>query len=177
MSPRRDSFYAFFRELPFLLVVAVLIAFFLKALIIQPFWIPTGSMIPTLMPGDRVLALKFIYRFTEPKPGDIIVFLPPNGESKDYIKRIIAVGGQKVSIKDGKVFVDGKPLSEPYLSPEYFDSGSMDEVVVPEGYVFVMGDNRPNSLDSRSFGPVPGSTIIGKAVLIYWPPSRIRLLR
>lgn len=177
MSPRRDGFYTFFRELPFLLVVAVLIAFLLKAFIIQPFWIPTGSMMPTLMPNDRVLAVKFIYSITEPKPGDIVVFLPPNGESKDYIKRVIAVGGQSVSIKDGKVFVDGRPLNETYLSPEYFDSGSMEEVEVPEGYVFVMGDNRPNSLDSRVFGPVPVSTIIGKAVLIYWPPSRIRILR
>lgn len=177
MPRHRDSFYAFFRELPFLLVVAVLIAFFLKAFIIQPFWIPTGSMIPTLMPNDRVLAVKFIYRFTEPKPGDIVVFLPPNGESKDYIKRVIAVGGQTIAIKDGKVYVDGKPLNEPYLSPELYDSGSMDELKVPEGHVFVMGDNRPNSLDSRVFGPVPVSTIIGKAVLIYWPPSRIRLLR
>ena len=177
MEEIRQSLYRFFRELPLLLVSAVIIAFLLKAFVVQPFWIPTGSMIPTLMPNDRVLALKIVYRFTDPQPGDIVVFLPPNGESKDYIKRVVAVGGQSIKIVDGKVFVNGKPLSEPYLSPEYCDSGTMKEIKIPEGYYFVMGDNRPNSLDSRVFGPIPRSAIIGKAVVIYWPLDRIRLLR
>lgn len=177
MKSRERTFYSFFRELPVLLVSAVIIAFLLKAFIVQPFWIPTGSMEPTLMPNDRVLALKFIYRFTEPESGDIVVFIPPNDTQKDYIKRIVATGGQKLKIVDGKVFVNGKPLSEPYLSVNAFDSGNLKEIRIPSGRVFVMGDNRPNSLDSRVFGAVEKERIIGKAFMIYWPLTRIRLLR
>lgn len=177
MEPRKGDIYSFLRELPFLLVAAVIVAFLVKTFIVQPFWVPTGSMIPTILPNDRVLAIKFIYKFTDPKPGDIVVFLPPNGDQKDYIKRVIAVEGQKVKIKDGLVYVNGKPLREDYLSEDNFDSGSMPEIVVPEDHIFVMGDNRPNSLDSRVFGPIKKDMIIGKAVLIYWPLNRIRLLR
>lgn len=176
MEQRDGSLYAFFRELPALLVSAVVIAFLLKMFVVQPFWIPTPSMEPTLKVGDRFLALKFVYRFSDPKPGDIVVFVPPNEKSLDYVKRVVAVGGQRVKIVDGVVFVDGKALAEPYLAPESSDSGSMEEVAVPRGTVFVMGDNRPNSLDSRVFGPVDSSTIIGKAVFIYWPLSRIGFL-
>lgn len=82
MEPQRRDLYTFLRELPVLLVAAVFVAFVIKTFVIQPFWIPTGSMIPTIMPNDRVLALKFIYRFTEPKPGDIVVFHPPFGEKR-----------------------------------------------------------------------------------------------
>ncbi len=177
MAERNESsLYSFFRELPLLLVAAVLIAFLLKAFVIQPFWIPTGSMIPTIMPGDRVLALKFVYKFKDPEPGDIVVFLPPNGDNRDYIKRIVAVGGQRIKIVDGVVFINGKPLKESYLSPDYFDSGNMQEIKVPEGHVFVMGDNRPNSLDSRVFGPISVKKIIGKAVIIYWPLNHFAVL-
>jgi signal peptidase I len=176
MKAKEAGLYSFLRELPLLLVSAVLIAFIVKAFVAQPFWVPTGSMIPTIMPNDRVLAVKFIYRISDPKPGDIVVFHPSNGDTRDYIKRVIAVGGQTVRIKDGLVYVDGKPLKESYLSEEYFDSGSLDEIRVPDGYVFVMGDNRPNSLDSRVFGPIPEDKIIGKAILIYWPLNRIRWL-
>lgn len=177
MKSKERTFYSFFRELPVLLVSAVIIAFLLKAFVVQPFWIPTGSMEPTLMPNDRVLALKFIYRFTEPKPGDIVVFIPPNDTQKDYIKRIVAIGGQRIKIIDGKVFVNGKPLPEPYLSVDTFNSGNLREIKIPPGKVFVMGDNRPNSLDSRVFGPVDKEKIIGKAFMIYWPLTRIRFLR
>lgn len=174
---RERTLYSFFRELPVLLVSAVIIAFLLKAYVVQPFWIPTGSMEPTLMPNDRVLALKFIYKFTDPKPGEIVVFVPPNENQRDYIKRVVAVGGQRIKIVDEKVFVDGKPLSEPYLSANSFDSGNLREITIPPGKVFVMGDNRPNSLDSRVFGPVDKERIIGKAFIVYWPLNRIRLLR
>jgi signal peptidase I len=176
MQKEQDAIYSFFRELPLLLVAAVLVAFILKTFVVQPFWVPTGSMIPTIMPNDRVLALKFVYRFAEPKPGDIVVFLPPNGENKDYIKRVIAVGGQRIKIVDGIVYVNGKPIRESYLQPDYFDSGNMPEIVIPKGYVFVMGDNRPNSLDSRVFGPIHVKSIIGKAVLIYWPLNHLKFL-
>lgn len=176
MQPHRRDLYTFLRELPLLLVAAVFVAFLIKTFVVQPFWIPTGSMIPTIMPNDRVLAVKFIYRFTDPKPGDIVVFHPPFGEKKDYIKRVIAVSGQKIKIEDGVVFVNGRPLKETYLPEDLADSGSMPEMVVPENHVFVMGDNRPNSLDSRIFGPISKDTIIGKAVVIYWPLNRIRLL-
>lgn len=177
MREKDSGIYSFFRELPILLVSAVLIAFVIKAWVVQPFWVPTGSMIPTIMPNDRILAEKLTYKFSHPKPGDIIVFQPTNGDKRDYVKRIIAVGGQTISIKDGLVYVDGKPFKEPYLSEDYYDSGSMKEIKIPPGYVFVMGDNRPNSLDSRVFGPIPEDRIIGRAVFIYWPLNRVGLLK
>lgn len=176
MKDKRNTLYAFFRELPTLLVTAVIVAFLLKAFVIQPFWIPTGSMIPTLMPNDRVLAEKISYYFREPRPGDIVVFLPPNGEKSDYIKRVVAVEGQKIKIEDGKVFVNGKSLKEPYLSDRFDNSGNLQEIVIPDDMVFVMGDNRPNSMDSRVLGPISEEKIVGRAFMIYWPIGRIRFL-
>ena len=117
-----------------------------------------------------------IYRFDPPKRGDIIVFDPPNGDSKPYIKRVIGTAGETVEIHDGNVYVNGIKLDEPYIRAGITDCGTTDgkpdpcpTVVVPEGDVFVLGDNRRNSSDSRVFGPVPIDNIIGKAIVTYWP--------
>jgi signal peptidase I len=176
MTKERESSFTFFRELPLLLVTAVIIAWVVKSFIIHPFWIPTGSMEPTLMPQDRVLVNKFIYKFTQPKRGDIVVFIPPGDSGKDYIKRVIGLPGETIEVKGGNVFINGKLLEEPYRisAPDRSNYGPLK---IPKDHIFVMGDNRPNSADSRYFGPLPINRVIGKAFLIYWPPWRIRLIR
>lgn len=157
-------------ELVVLVAVAFLLATGIKTWVVQPFVIPTGSMIPTLGIGDYVVANKFVYRFEEPAPGDIVVFLSPSSNSTDYIKRVIAVGGQEVDVRDGLVYVDGVALDEPYTHGTRSDPGPLAlPLTVPEGYVWLMGDNRENSQDSRWFGPQPVSRIVGKAFFIYWP--------
>ncbi len=165
---------SFFRELPLLLVSAVLIAWVVRTFIFHPFYIPSGSMEPTLMPQDRIIVNKFIYRFKEPARGDIVVFLPPN-DSRDYIKRVIGLPGETVEIKNGRVFINSRPISEPYKNKSA-DFSNFGPFKLPKNSYFVMGDNRPNSSDSRVFGPLEKSRIIGKAVFIYWPISRIRRL-
>lgn len=168
------SFGRWLFELVVLVGLAFLLAQGIKTWVVQPFVIPSGSMEPTLAVGDRVLVNKFLFRFREPAPGDIVVFKAPDNTKTDYIKRVIAVGGQVVDISGGVVFVDGRALDEPYTA------GTLTEpmerplpVRVPKGQVFLMGDNRPNSRDGRVFGPRPESQIVGKAFFIYWPPRNI----
>lgn len=175
MTRFRREFFSFFRELPLLLVVAVIIALTVKTFIVSPFWIPSGSMSPTLLPQDRVLVNKFIYRLTPIKRGDIVVFIPPTDSSVDYIKRVVGLGGETITVRDGQVYIDGKPLYEPY-KVDAPDDSNFEPLKIPENYVFVMGDNRPNSQDSRSFGPLSTNRVVGKAFSIYWPPWRMRLL-
>lgn len=158
-------------------VVVIVGAAFVLALVIQqfvvkPFYIPSPSMNPTLVKGDRVLVNRFIYHFTEPERGDVIVFHPPVAPEEDYIKRVVGVGGDMVSVHDEKLYVNGDPQEEPYLNNGKID-GEYPEEKVPSGYVFVMGDNRNNSGDSRVFGPVEREAILGEAFLVYWPPSKI----
>jgi signal peptidase I len=160
-------------EFVLLVLAAFLLATALKTWVVQPFYIPSGSMEPTLAIGDRVLVNKFIYRFTSPKRGDVVVFESPEGPKTDLIKRVIATGGQTVQIKDGYVSVDGTKLDEPYVAKDRRDNyTSPTPTKVPQGYVWVMGDNRGNSADSRVIGPQPLSAILGQAFTIYWPIQR-----
>lgn len=159
-------------------VVMVALAFALaqgiKTFVVQPFVIPTGSMEPTILVGDRVLAEKITYLFSPPSAGDIVVFDDPAGMYPQLIKRIVAVGGQTIDIRDGAVFIDGALLEEPYTAAAMTElAGQSLPITIPEDYVWLMGDNRPNSSDSRIFGPQPVESIGGRAVAIYWPPSRI----
>jgi len=157
-------------ETVFMVVVAVLLAQGIKAFIVQPFVIPTGSMETTIMIGDRVLAEKITYHFREPEPGDVIVFNDPTARHPQLIKRIIAVGGQEIDIRDDHVYVDGELLDEPYVHGLPTTPGTEPiPLTVPDGYVWVMGDNRPNSGDSRFIGPQPVSAVLGRAFTIYWP--------
>jgi len=118
-----------------------------------------------------------IWEFDPPERGDIVVFNPPNGDNKPYIKRVLALGGETVSIRDGTVYVDDIQIDEPYIKDGISEcSGSKCEWTVPEGEVFVMGDNRRNSTDSRAFGPVPVDDIIGKALVTYWPSDHIGIV-
>jgi len=171
-----NSFVSFLIELPVLIIVAALIAWLIKSFIVQPFYIPSGSMEPTLYPGDHVLVNKFIYRFREPEYKDIIVFRYPVDPKKDFIKRVIATGGQSIQVINGKVVVDGRILDEPYILPQG-DSSNFGPVKIAPNKLFVMGDNRGSSFDSRVFGPLSKDAVLGKAFFIYWPLNRIGLVR
>ena len=174
VSPSAASFIAWVLEFVLLVAAAFLLATAIKTWVVQPFYIPSGSMEPTLAIGDRVLVNKFVYRFSSPKRGDVVVFESPEGPRTDLIKRVIAVGGQRVEIKDGYVYVDGVKLDEPYVARERRDNyTSPTPTKVPAGFVWVMGDNRGNSADSRVIGPQPLSAILGQAFAIYWPLPRM----
>lgn len=159
-------------------VLALIIAFGIRATIVQAYVIPTGSMIPTIMENDRIMSNKFIYFFSEPVPGDVVVFTPPEAAQTDatrFVKRLIAVEGDWVEIRDGRVYRNSRQLSEPYInqSPDY----TVGPVRVPDGYVFVLGDNRRNSNDSHSWGFLPKKNIFAKAMFRYWPLNRIGVVR
>jgi signal peptidase I len=176
-SDSETGFLRWLGELVVLVGLAFVLAMGIRGFVVQPFWIPTGSMIPTLEVDDRVLANKFVYRFSSPAPGDIVVFPSPNGDGSDLIKRVIAVEGQTIDIQNGQVFVDGEALSEEFVNEAAPDDSTLAEpITVPTDHVFLMGDNRANSADSRVFGPQPESALLGKAFMVYWPPARIRAL-
>lgn len=158
------------------IVIAVVLALVIRFFIIEPFYIPSGSMEPTLEPGDRIIVSKVNYRFGEPQRGDVIVFRYPLDPDTDYIKRVVAVGGDRVEGRGGKLLVNGKVVPEPYLAAQgaFGDFGPVD---VPEGHLFMMGDNRNNSKDSRFWGPLPRENVIGKALVIFWPVNRWGVVR
>jgi signal peptidase I len=164
------------REYVEAILVAVLLALLIRTFVVQAFKIPSGSMIPALLVGDHILVNKFVYRFTDPKRGDVIVFKYPVDESRDFIKRIIAVGGEDLHIKDQKIYVNCTP-PEPSCRPiddpwgkwdDRFGAGESTSVKVPPDSYFVMGDNRNNSQDSRYWGFVKREKIKGRAFLVYW---------
>jgi signal peptidase I len=159
-----------------LLVSFALVFGFVRPFVMEAFWIPSGSMIPTLEIGDRVLVNKFIYRFTEPKRGDIVVFTSVDDPKEDLIKRVVGLPGDEIAVRGGKLFLNGKPQKEPYTNKKLPDRSFFARTTVPKGHVFVMGDNRGNSADSRVFGPLPKKNIEGEAFLRFWPPDRIGLL-
>lgn len=163
------------REVAETVLVAVLLALVVRAFVVESFEVQGHSMEPTLHDGERLLVNKFIYRFSDPVRGDIVVFRYPLGTNRDFIKRVIAVPGERVRIEEGRVYVDGRPLEEPYLTRR--DGYSMPEQEVPAGHLFVLGDNRTNSEDSRIFGFVPMRLLVGKAVVVYWPLEAARILR
>jgi signal peptidase I len=160
------------------LAVAFILVFgVVRPFIIEPFWIPSESMVPTLEVGDRVFVNKFIYRFHEPERGDIVVFQSPEDENEDLIKRVVAVPGDRVRVQpDGVLRVNREPQEEPYVKAPLPYGNVFGPTKVPQGHVFVMGDNRGNSRDSRFIGPIPIQDIKGKAFSRFWPPSRIGAL-
>lgn len=156
-----------------MLLAFVLVFGFIRPFVVEAFKIPSESMVPTLQVGDRVLANKFIYRFTDPDRGDVVVFESVEQEGTDLIKRVVGVEGDRVAVQNGTLLVNDEPLEEPYVNRELPDVGSYEPTVVPEDHVFVMGDNRPNSQDSRFFGAVPEENLEGEAFVRFWPPTRI----
>ncbi|MCX8084310.1 MAG: signal peptidase I [Calditerrivibrio sp.] len=158
------------------IVVAFVVAMIIRAFLLQAYKIPSGSMLDTLLIGDHLLVNKAAYIFSKPKRGDIIVFEYPLEPEKDFIKRVIAIPGDRIKMVNKRVFLNGQPISEPYvryesdmLFPSYMNNrDNFDEITVPDGYYFVMGDNRDASFDSRFWGFVPEKAIKGKALIIYW---------
>ena len=150
-------------------VVAVVLAYCVNHFIIVNAIVPSSSMEKTIMTGDRVIGNRLAYSFSEPERGDIIIFKFPDDESKLYIKRLIGLPGETVEIKEGKVFVDGEALDEPYLTVT--TEGTFGPYTVPEGHYFMLGDNRNNSADSRYWNNtyLAREKIVGKAVFKYWP--------
>ena len=181
------------------IITALIFALVIRAYVIQAFKIPSGSMIPTLLIGDHLLVNKFIYGtkipftdrrvliFKKPERGDIIVFKYPENPKKDFIKRVIATGGDVIEERDKRIYVNGKAVIEPYT--QHSDSGirsgndprdNFRPLTVPKGKVFVMGDNRDQSYDSRYWGFVDLKEIKGKALIIYWswdPDKWVRVSR
>lgn len=174
VAPQETSTVRWLIETALLVLLAFALAQGIKTFLVQPFVIPTGSMEPTIAIGNRVLAEKVSYVFLHKTPqyGQIVVFDDPGGQHPQLIKRVIAVGGQTVDIKDGAVWVDGKRLDEPYTHGQPNELGTVAmPITIPAGYIWLMGDNRTNSGDSRFFGPVPVSRVRGHAVWTYWPPK------
>lgn len=162
-----------------ILVVAFVLVFgFVKPFVVEAFRVPTESMVPTLEVGDRFLANKFVYRFAEPKRGDIVVFESVDEDVDEaLVKRVAGLPGDVVRVEGGTLFVNGEPQDEPYLNTDVVpdNTPAYGPVEVPVGKIFVLGDNRGNSGDSRFFGFVPVENVEGKAFLRFWPLTRIGL--
>jgi signal peptidase I len=153
-------------------IFAAVLSLIIITFVVQAFYIPSGSMEPTLMINDRILVAKFLYRFEPVARGDVIVFRYPLNPQRDFVKRVMGRPGERAQLKEGVVYINGQRISEKgyTIKPDF---GNYGPVVVPEGNYLVLGDNRNNSEDSRFFGYVPRANIIGKAIFIYWPPQRI----
>jgi signal peptidase I len=160
------------------LFISLLVAAFIIIFLYQPVRVEGTSMLPGLEDQERIFINKFVYRFGTIERGDIVVFHPPAPDgSKSYIKRVIGVAGDRVRIDDGRVFVNGRQLEEPYVPEEYADLRSYAEIKVPPHCYYVLGDHRTSSRDSRDFGPVDQQFIYGKAVFVYWPVEKLGKLR
>jgi len=176
-------------------IFAAFLAFcIIRPFIVQAFKIPTGSMRPTLLEGDLILVSKFIYGAKVPfthfrlpavrdiKRGDVVVFIYPEDDKKDFIKRMVGLPGDIVEIKSGTIYINDLPLLDPIFNQRYYyNRGEFckenQKITVPAGNYFVLGDNSGSSKDSRYWGFVPKDNILGEAVVIYWPPQRIRIIK
>ena len=161
-------------EIIIIVAAAFVLALIIQAFVVKSYVIPTPSMVPTLMLGDRVMVNRFVFRFTEPKRGDIIVF-QTDMRKDPLIKRVIGVGGDRIAVRDGRLFLNGEPQVEPQLRDKVI-LGEFKEITVPSGEFFMMGDNRNESADSRVFGPIQRTVILGKAFLRFWPLNRLHRL-
>lgn len=176
------------------IIVAFLLAMVIRAFVVQAFKIPTGSMRMTLLEGDLILVNKFIYGakvpFTnyrlpalrKPARGDVVVFIYPEDKKKDFIKRLAGLPGETIEIKGGSIYVNDKPAPEPIFNQiYYYNRGEFapegQKIRVPAGNYFVLGDNSVSSKDSRYWGFVPKDDLLGQALIVYWPPQRIRLIK
>lgn len=188
-------------ELVLIVAVALGLALGIQAVLVKPFRIPSGSMIPTLDIGQRVLVDRVTPRFSEPDRGDILVFQPPKGADRgqcgvqhpndqpcpeatpavskqNFIKRLVGLPGDRLKVIDGQVYINGRLQNEPFIKPDRSCAlcDMPQEITIPPDQFFMMGDNRGGSADSREWGPVRKDQIIGNAFFTYWPPGRIGIL-
>lgn len=183
-AERQSSGLRTFLSILMMVAVVAVITVLLRLFVFVPYEIPSGSMEDTIMTGDMVFSEKVSYYFREPQRGDIVTFDDPEVAGRTLIKRVVAVGGQTVDLVDGKVIVDGVTLDEPYTSGK--ESLPLSRTAngvtvsfpytVPDRYVWVMGDNRTSSQDSRYFGAIPLDSITGRAAVVYWPIKDIGVL-
>ena len=171
-------------EFPVILLISFALVFgFVRPVIASPFYVGSGSMEPTLhgcqgCTNDRVLINKLAYDLKEPERGDIVLFRDPEGGAEPLIKRVVGLPGDRIVVRHGTLVLNGEPRNEPYVVNRACVEGvpktcSFGPVTVSEGHVFVMGDNRASSYDSRFFGPVPEDSLIGEALFRFWPPGRV----
>lgn len=155
------------------LVLCLVVVFgFVRPFVVEPFYVSSGSMSPTLRSGDSVLVAKFAYRLAEPRRDSLVVFEGPTDANQVLMKRVVGVAGDTVEVRDGVLFVNGDRKREPYVDHRLTDSTFFGPMGVPEDHVFVMGDDRSNSKDSRSFGAVPEEDLLGEVFVRFWPPGR-----
>lgn len=176
-----DSAHRLLREtLESLLFAWVVVFVILKPFFIQAFYIPSDSMVPTLQQRDRLMVVKTPYWFRGPARGEIVVFKAPptadaDGFQRDYIKRVIGLPGERLEVREGKVWINGQPLSEPYTQEPA--ASAYGPIIVPDHSYFMMGDNRNNSADSRYWGPLDQNRLLGLAWFRFWPLDKVGLLR
>jgi len=158
------------------ILIAIVLAFFIRYFIVELYMVEGPSMKPTLVNSERLVVNKFIYRFKTPERGDILVFRYPRDPSRDFIKRVIGVAGDTVEVKDGRLFLNGTLMNETYILER--TKGTYPLTTIPNGHIFVMGDNRNNSEDSRfkDVGFVPLELVKGKAVIVFWPFDHLKTL-
>ena len=163
------------------IIVAVALAFCIRTFLVEPYMVEGSSMYPTLKHHERLIVDKLSYFITDPKKGEIVVFRYPRDESRDFIKRVIAVGGDTIEMRNGKVFVNGAEIEEGYIyknDPKGPNMSNYRKSVVPQGHIFVLGDNRNGSTDSRDerLGSIDEGYILGRAVAAVWPFDKIGLI-
>ncbi|HEX6773664.1 MAG TPA: signal peptidase I [Acidobacteriaceae bacterium] len=158
------------------ILVSLAVAFFVITFLYQPVRVEGTSMLPRLHDQDRIFINKFVYHFENISRGDVVVFYYPRDPQKSYIKRVIALPGDRLEIDDGRVYVNGVHIAEPYVPQRFHDSRSVSPVVLPPHCYYVMGDHRSISSDSRDFGPVDRSFIYGKAAFVYWPTETMHVV-
>lgn len=181
-----------FREILEVIIPAVLLFLVIRTFLFEARYVPSPSMHPSIMTWDRFLVEKVSYRFRAPRRGEIVVFRPPDralrmmeetnfpggaGKAQDFIKRIIGLPNETVWIREGTVYIDGKPLVEPYISPDRQPFYEYGPVEIPEGHYLMLGDNRNNSWDSHNWGFVPKENIIGRAFWRFWPLNRLGTIK
>jgi len=182
-GPRRHRRRRALAEAGIIILVAVLLAGLMRTFVFQTFWIPSASMVPTLNVYDRVLVQKAFFTWHDVREGDIVVFSQPPldhcpGPPGDLVKRVIALPGQTIYSSGNSIYIDGRRLAEPYLprydplGPPIPDASRQHPYRVPPGEFYVLGDNRADSCDSRFWGPIEGSSIVGKVVLTFWHDGR-----
>src|ERR1700756_2900360 len=157
-------------------LISIAASFMIITFLYQPVRVEGTSMQPQLRDQDRLFINKFVYRFENISRGDVVVFYYPRDPEKSYIKRVIALPGDDLRIDAGRVYVNGSLLTEPYVPRRYRDTRSQEDIVIPGGEYFVMGDHRSISSDSRDFGPVPRDLIYGKAAFVYWPAEDMGII-
>ena len=168
----RDELRSWARDL----LIAVGLAAVIIVFLYQPVKVEGTSMVPLLSDQERIFVNKFVYRFEPIQRGDVVVFWYPLDRSKSFIKRVVALPGELVEMRDGRVYVNGQLLPEQFVPKEYMDGSAFGPYTIPDDQYFVMGDHRSSSNDSRVFGPVPREAIYGKAVFAYWPVDRFGVI-